>query len=186
MAVGYNYRDKICSSGYEESVVLVDSTDGSYTLSTEGKAFVTLKFDPYLIGKRTAVLVNMIGYDPDTGELKRSGEVKFTTEAFTEYLLGETIKIPKGSVNFPASIFGVIDTDTVDEYYLRNSTFSCEVELKGAHIAAPGSAIRNDPNSCEFGGRAYFGYLVNADSNDTDGSITFKKCQVNAEVPNPF
>jgi hypothetical protein len=186
MAVGYNYRDKICSSGYEESVVIVDSTDGSYTLSTEGKAFVTLKFDSYIIGKRTAVLVNMIGYDPGTGEFKRSGEVKFTTEAFTEYLLGETIDVPKGSVNLPVSIYGVIDTDTDDEFYLRNSTFSCEVELDGAHIVAPGAAIRNDPNSCEFGGRAYFGYHLTADSNDTDGSITFKKCQVNAEAPNPF
>ncbi len=181
MAVGYNYREKFCTSAYEESVVLVDSSDGKYTLDSNGTAFVTLKFDSYMIGKRTAVLVNMIGYDPQTKELKRSGEVHFTTEHFVENLKGKTLKIPKGSTDYSAVITGKIDTGTVDEYTLRNSRFSCEIELDNAHIVSGSLVIQNDPASCEYGGAAYFGYHVAADKNDTDGSITFTKCQVQAE-----
>ena len=177
LAVGYNYRDKFCSSGYEESVVIVDSTDGTYALSKEGKAFVTLKFDPYMIGKRIAVLVNMVGYDPSTGELRRSGEVHFNTERFVEYLIGNTIAIPKGTT-VGAGIWGVIDTGTKDEWSLRNSAFSCEIVLKDAHIT--GGPFRNDPASCDNGGRAFLEYTVAADKDDADGSITFKKCRVHS------
>jgi hypothetical protein len=181
MAVGYNYRDKFCSSGYEESVVIVDSTDGTYTLGKDGKAFVTLKFDAYMIGKRTAVLVNMIGYDPVTNQLKRSGEVHFTTEHFIKDLRGKTLKVPKGSTDIVRAIYGVIDTGTDDEYYLRNSLFSCEIELNGASIVPGSPVVRNDPKSCDFGGRAFYGFHLSADKNDTDGTITFTKCQVNSE-----
>ena len=177
LAVGYNYRDKFCSSGYEESVVIVDSTDGTYVLNKEGKAFVTLKFDPYMIGKRVAILVNMVGYDPATGELRRSGEVHFNTESFVEYLKGGTIKVPKGST-ITAGIWGIIDTGTNDEWVVRNSTFSCEIELQDAHIT--GGPFRNDPASCDSGGAAFLQYTVSADAADKDGSITFSKCQVNS------
>ncbi len=182
LVVGYNYRDRFCSSGYKESVVIVDSTDGTYKLSKEGKAFVTLKFDPYMIGKRLAVLVNMIGYDPNDGKLRRSGEVEFSLEHFTEYLKGDTITVPAGDTNVSAVIPGIIDTGTADEWFVRNSTFSCEVTLKDAHIIS--SLIKNDPDSCGSGGGvAFFGYRVAADNNDTDGSVTFSKCQVDALPP---
>ena len=177
LAVGYNYRDKFCSSGYEESIVTVDSSNGKYVLDEAGHTFVTLEFDPYMIGKRAAVLVNMVGYDPATGELKRSGEVHFTTEKFVEYLKGDTIKVPKGST-ITAGIWGIIDTGTNDEWVVRNSTFSCEIDLQDAHIT--GGPTRNDPASCDHGGAAFLEYTVAADKADTDGSITFSKCQVNS------
>jgi len=116
-----------------------------------------------------------------TSQLKRSGEVKFTTEAFTEYLKGDSITIPKGIVNFPALIYGEIDTGTEDSFWLRNSTFSCKYTIEGATIVS--AALHNDPSSCINGGIASFGYLVNADSNETDGSITFDHCQVNSHSP---
>ncbi len=175
LAVGYNYRDKFCSSGYEESVVIVDSTDGTYVLNKEGKAFVTLKFDSYMIGKRIAILVNMIGYDPATGELRRSGEVKFTTEHFNKHLKGGTREVEKESAGGSVFVYipGVIDTGTDDWWSVRNSTFSCKVNLQDAHIVS--GPYRNDPDACI---NTYFGYIVSADKNDTDGSITFSECQV--------
>ncbi len=176
MAVGYNYRDKICSSSYEESVVLVDSTDGTYVLGTDGKAFVTLKFDAYMIGKMTAVLVNMVGYDPATGASRRSGEVKFTTQASNEGIKGGTINIPEGSNNIAVRLYGEIDTGTDDSYWLRNATFSCDVPtLENARIDS--GPVKNDPTSCNGDGIAYLEYHVTADAG-ASGTISFDNCQV--------
>jgi len=177
MAVGYNYRDQICSSDYRESVVFVDSTDGKYTLDRNGQAFVTMKFDPYMIGKRTALIVNTNGYNPITEKLTRSGEVYFDTQHFVKYLIGKTIKIPKGSTNYPATIWGMIDTGTEDRYWVRNSRFACTIELNNAVITA--GPIYNDPMDCRrTGGVPSITYELNATDSDADGSITFKECQV--------
>ena len=185
MAVGYNYRDKICSSGYEESVVVVDSSDGTYALNEKGQAFVTLKYDAYMIGKRIAVLVNMIGYDPQTEKFARSGEVKFDTESFVKNLKGDTFSISKDGNETNKTIRGVIDTGTADEYYVRNSTFSCEIKLNKAEIVRDANGnpkiYHNDPASCQDGGIAYLTVTVKPLDPKKDGSITFEKCQVNSE-----
>ncbi len=176
MAIGYNYRDKICTSDYQESVVYVDSTDGKYLLDKDGKTFVTLKFDPYMIGKRVAILVNMTGYDPNTEKLARSGEVHFVTESFSSYLKGDTISVPQGEHNYLVGIWGVIDTGTEDAWSVVNSTFSCDIELNNLKIV--GGPYRNDPASCDNDGRAFLNYTVSTIDDTKSGSITFQKCQV--------
>jgi len=178
MAVGYNYRDKVCTSTFEESVVVVDSTDGTYLLDENGQAFVTLKYDSYMIGKRAMILVNMTGLNPNTGEVQRSGEVHERTLSFNLPLKGDTISVPAGATNFPVGIWGTIDTGTEDEWGVYNSTFSCTLDLSEVLIVS-GSYTQNDPASCDDNGRAFIGLMVN--STGLDGSVTFKDCQVDSE-----
>ncbi len=178
MAVGYNFRDKFCTSAFEESVVVVDSTDGTYQLNEDGQAVVTLKYDPYMIGKRVMVLVNMTGLNPNTGEVKRTGEVHETTLKHFLYLKGDTFPIPKNGVNVRIVLPGVIDTGGVDEYGVINSTFSCSVKLD-AGITGISNVIKNDPASCINGGLAFIAYDVNASGDG--GTVTLEKCQVNPE-----
>lgn len=177
MAVGYNYRDKICSNTYEEAVVYVDANDGKYSLDKDGKAIVVIKHDAYMIGKRIMLMVNMTGLNPGSDRILRSGEVHETTLAFHLPLKGKTINIPKGQT-IDAYITGVIDTGTGDEYSVRNSTFSCEIELNNAKIV--NGPFKNDPNDCGQE-RAFLGYKVTTVDTAKDGSITFKRCQVDAE-----
>jgi len=178
MAVGYNFRDKFCTSAFEESVVVVDSTDGTYQLNEDGQAVVTLKHDAYMIGKRVMVLVNMTGLNPNTKEVKRTGEVHETTLKHFLYLKGDTFPIPKNGVNVRIVLPGVIDTGGVDEYGVINSTFSCSVKLD-AGITGISSVIKNDPASCINGGLAFIAYDVNASGDG--GTVTLEKCQVDPE-----
>ncbi len=175
MAIGYNYRDKICTSTYEEAVVVIDSSDGKYEFDENGKAFVTLKHDAYMIGKRILLMVNMTGFNPQTKKLTRTGEVYAETLAFTEFLKGATFKIPKGStvtVRMP----GVIQTGTKDEFPLQNSTFSCSARGSSG-ITNITLVAKNNPNDCVA---PYIEYSVTA-SGDADGSFVLSDCQVDLE-----
>ena len=177
MAIGYNYRDKICTSTFEESVVVVDSADGTYRLDETGKAIVVLKYDSYMVGKRAMILVNMTGLDPATGKVLRSGEVHEQTLYFHLPLKGRTVKVPKGATNFTVRIWGTIDTGTPDEWGVYNSTFSCDLDLSNAVIVS--GPIKNNPASCDNQGRAFLSYVVS--STGDEGSVTFSKCQVDDE-----
>ncbi len=177
MAIGYNYRDKFCTSAYEESVVVVDSTDGTYQLDDEGKAVVTLKHDAYMIGKRAMVLVNMTGLNPNTGEIQRSGEVHSVTLSSSFGMKGASTSVPKGATNFFVMIEGMIDTGTTDVFPLINSTFGCGIEFSNANYATtPEVIFRNDPASCDAMGHAFMYFYVNGDP-EKDGSVTFTDCK---------
>ena len=177
MAIGYNYRDKMCTSTYAESVVVVDSADGTYRLDETGKAIVILKYDSYMVGKRAMILVNMTGLDPATGKVLRSGEVHEQTLHFHLPLKGRIVKVPKGATNFTVRVSGIIDTGTADEWGVYNSTFSCELDLSNAVIVS--GPIKNDPASCSNQGLASLSYVVS--STGDEGSVTFSKCQVDNE-----
>jgi len=179
MAVGYNYRDKICTSAYEESVVVVDSTDGTYLLDENGQAVVTLNHDAYMIGKRAMILVNMAGLNPSTGEVQRSGEVHEVTLSHSLELKGDSFPIPKNAVNWTITLGGLIDTGTEDEYAVINSTFHCTVKSDDG-ITGISSVIKNIPSSCAYGGVAFISYDVNASADG--GTVTLEKCQVDNEV----
>ncbi len=60
-AIGHNYYSEICSSESKEWELEIDSTDGIYQLDDRGKAYVTLKFPAYMIGKKIALAVNFSG-----------------------------------------------------------------------------------------------------------------------------
>jgi len=178
MAVGYNFRDKICTSAFEESVIVVDSTDGTYQLNEDGHAIVTLKHDAYMIGKRAMILVNMTGLNPQTGEVQRSGEVHEVTLKHHLHLKGESFPIPKNATNVRITIPGVIDTGGTDEYAVINSTFSCVIKVDNG-ITGISLLDRNNPSSCDANGYAYLTYEVNASGDG--GTVTFERCQVNNE-----
>ena len=178
MAVGYNYRDKICSSAYSESVVVVDSTDGTYQLNEAGQAVVTLKHDAYMIGKRVMILVNMTGLNPQTAEVKRSGEVHEVTLRHHLYLKGESFTIPKNSVNYRITMPGTIDTGGTDEYAVQNSTFDCVVKADNG-ITNIQKVAENNVSKCDKGGAAFISYEVSTSGDG--GTVTFEKCRVNDE-----
>jgi hypothetical protein len=185
VAVGYNFRDKFCTSAREESVVVVDSTDGSYLLDATGKAFVTLKYDAYMIGKRVMILVNMTGLNPNTKEVRRTGELHEQTLRFHEFLKGATVSI-EGNSTVIFRHFGVITTGTNDTYRLENASFVCD-ENEGTANVRVISKVSSDPSSCIFNGKPYSGqtyidYTLTTISGE-DGTFTLSKCR---PVDKPF
>jgi hypothetical protein len=178
MAIGYNFRDKFCTSSYEEAVVVIDSTDGTYRLDENGQAVVTLKHDAYMIGKRVMILVNMTGLNPQTGEVLRSGEVHEITLSHNLPLKGDSFPIAKNAINQRITLFGTIDTGTPDEYSVINSTFSCAVKIDNG-ITGIGLVSQNNPDSCQYDGAAFITYEVNASGDG--GTVTFERCQVQNE-----
>ncbi|HFQ61286.1 MAG TPA: hypothetical protein ENK39_03175 [Epsilonproteobacteria bacterium] len=174
MAVGYNFRDKFCTSGFEESVVVVDSTDGSYRLDEKGQAFVTLKYDSYMVGKRAMILVNMTGLDPNTGKVLRTGEVHEQTLKFHDFLKGITVSV-KGGETKTFRLWGVITTGTGDTHALINSRFSC-TETVGTDNISVISRTFSDPTSCVSGGQAFIDYTITTVTGE-DGSFVLSECR---------
>jgi len=177
MAVGYNFRDKFCSNAYEEAVIVVDSTDGTYQLNEDGQAVVTVKHDAYMIGKRVMLMVNMTGLNPQTDEVLRSGEVHEVTLSHHLPLKGNTFPINKNATNQRITLAGVIDTGS-DLYSVINSTFSCVIKTAEG-ITGIALVDSNNPASCVNDGVAYLTFEVNATADG--GSVTFENCQVNDE-----
>jgi len=177
MAVGYNFRDKFCSNAYEEAVIVVDSTDGTYQLNEDGQAVVTVKHDAYMIGKRVMLMVNMTGLNPETDEVLRSGEVHEVTLSHHLPLKGNTFPINKNATKQRITLPGVIDTGS-DLYSVINSTFSCVIKTAEG-ITGIALADINNPASCAGNGVAYLTYEVNASADG--GSVTFEDCQVDDE-----
>ena len=179
MAVGYNYRDKFCSSTYEESVVVIDSSDGKYSLDETGKAFVVLKHDAYMIGKRIMLMVNMTGLNPSTGKLQRTGEVHETTLRFNKYLISKSFSIPKSRTNYSITMYGSIATGTPDIYSLLNSKFSCGIDASDG-ITSIKLVEENNPTSCAGKGIAFQTYEVSTSADG--GTVTFGKCVPESEA----
>ncbi|MCF6245237.1 MAG: hypothetical protein L3J43_09385 [Sulfurovum sp.] len=177
MAVGYNFRDKFCTSAYQEAVIVIDSTDGTYKLDEKGQAVVTIKHDAYMIGKRVMLMVNMTGLNPQTGEVKRSGEVLPVTLSHIEGLDGYSFSIPKGVTNYRIIHKGTILAGS-DKHTLYNSTFGCGVKTSGG-ITGIALVGQNDPSSCDNGGAAYLAYDVN--TSGEAGTVNLSDCQVNNE-----
>jgi len=180
-AVGHNYMEEICDSSYREWHLKIDSSDGKYILDEEGKTTVTVKYPAeYLYGKLGAISVNFLGKNPKTDKILKSGEVYFDVWNNVEGLKGGTYKITKGSGTLPYRHVGVIDTGTGDAFALKNSHFSCKVEVTNGHF---GSSTRNTiiTNASEcgtIGETSYVEYEITA-LEDEDGTISFSDCYVN-------
>jgi hypothetical protein len=185
-AVGHNYMEEICDSSYREWHLTVDSTDGKYILDENGRTKVTVKYPAeYLYGKLGAISVNFLGKNPETNEVLKSGEVYFDVWNNVEGLEGETYKIQKGSGSQIVRHVGKINTGTGDKFILKNSHFSCKVEMTDVNTSyyVGENKIINDVSECgTFGETSYIDYNVTALA-DKDGSITFSECYVNG-IPN--
>jgi len=109
----------------------------------------------------------------------KSGEVYFDVWNNVEGLEGKSYKVPKGST-MTYRHYGVINTGTGDKFALKNSHFSCNVEVTDATIvSATRNSIITDDSQCSTDGEdAYIEYTVTA-SDDKDGSISFSECYVN-------
>jgi hypothetical protein len=182
LAIGYNYRDKICTNTYEEAVVYIDSADGKYTLDEDGKAVVVVKHDAYMIGKRIMLMVNMTGLNPNNNQVLRSGEVHETTLRFHKPLIGATFSVGKGETK-TVTLLGTIDTGVdTDRWALINSNFSCKVKKDNVNIL---SFSENNVTDCNTP-RAFLQYTITTVDNNKEGSLTLSECTPDDEDPVRF
>ena len=183
-ALGHNYLIDPGSSESAEWQVKIDSTDGKYQLDEEGKAFVTLKFPPYLVGKRAALAVNFLGKTPETGKILRSGEVKFKTlRSFEGVLPPDSITVEKdtvGAVTVSRDFY--INTGTADKWRVLNSHVSCITKSTNLRVVGfRENTIVSTIEEFKANGNSYGAYWsLDLELIDTTkaGSFTFKECQV--------
>jgi len=183
-ALGHNYIIDPGSSESAEWQVKIDSTDGKYQLDEEGKAFVTLKFPPYIIGKRIALAVNFLGKTPETGKILRSGEVKFKTlSSFKGVLTPDSITVEKdtiGSVSKSRAFY--VDTGTEDRWRILNSHVSCRTKSDNLRIVGfRQNTIVSTIDEFKANANSYAAYWsLELELIDTtkSGSYSFSECQV--------
>lgn len=183
-ALGHNYLSDPGSSESAEWQVKIDSTDGKYQLDEEGKAFVTLKFPTYLIGKRAALAINFLGKTPETGKILRSGEVKFKTlRSFQGIVSPDPITIAANTAGtVTASRVFYIDTGTGDSWVVKNSHVSCITETTNVNVVGfRENTIVNTVEEFIANGNSYHAFhelsLELIDPTQA-GSYSFKECQV--------
>jgi hypothetical protein len=178
--LGHNYLVDPGSSASREWQVKIDSTDGKYQLDAEGKAFVTLKYPPYLIGKRTAFAVNFLGKTPETGKILRSGEVKFRTlSSFQGVHVPDAITVDKNTTEHVRVYFD-INTGTADKPPVLNSHVYCKTKAsnlidKSIYQNTIVATVEEFKRYGEY--KAYWDLTLKA-REDKDGTLTFEKCQV--------
>ena len=178
--LGHNYLIDPGSSASAEWQVKIDSTDGKYQLDSEGKAFITLKYPTYLIGKRTALAINFLGKTPETGKILRSGEVTFRTlHSFQGVVTPDLISVDKNTTKHVRVYFD-IDTGTADIPPVLNSHVSCKTKVTNiidSHIYE--NTIVSTVEEFKLYGeyKAYWDLVLKASENKA-GSFTFEECQV--------
>jgi len=183
-ALGHNYLIDPGSSESGEWQVKIDSTDGKYQLDEEGKAFVTLKFPVYLIGKRTALAVNFLGKTPETGKILRSGEVKFKTlRSFQGVHTPEPISIEKDTVGTVVEYRDFyINTGTADKWRVLNSHVNCITKSSNVRVVGfSENKIVSTIDEFIANGKTYGAYWrLELALKDTTkgGSYNFSECQV--------
>jgi hypothetical protein len=179
-ALGHNYLIDPGSSASSEWQVKIDSTDGKYQLDAEGKAFVTLKFPTYLIGKRTGLAVNFLGKTPETGKILRSGEVTFRTlHSFKGVITPDTISVDKNTTEHVRVYFD-IDTGTVDIPPVLNSHVWCKTKVSNiVSSSIYENTIVSTVEEFKLYGeyKAYWDLTLRA-SEDQAGTFSFEECQV--------
>ena len=183
-ALGHNYVVDPGSSESGEWQVKIDSSDGKYQLDPEGKAFVTLKFPTYLVGKRAALAVNFLGKTPETGKILRSGEVKFKTlSSFMGVLPPLSITVEKdttGSVFASRSFY--VNTGTADKWRVLNSHVSCLTTSTNLRVVGFNeNKLVSTVEEFKANGNTYAAFwdleLELIDSTKA-GTYTFNECQV--------
>ncbi len=182
--VGHNYLDDISSSSSKEWQVKIDSSDGTYQLDEEGKAFVMLKYPPYFIGKRVAFAINFLGKTPESNAILRSGEVEIMTARNLEGIkTPEAISVDANStlpkvVRIPFEI----DTGTEDSFFVRNSHVGCNVEAKNVvwKILSENKISATVEEYIANGSSDVAHWIVEVSSTSAteDGTLTFKECNV--------
>ena len=186
-AIGHNYLKDICSSESKEWEVKIDSTDKSYQLDDEGKTYVTLKFPPYMIGKKIAISVNF------SGKKVRSGEVDFTNlHSFHGVKLPADISIEANETvahNVNIQHRFEIDTGTEDSWWVKNSGVSCIItteNIQGYSIIDK-LYSNNQPitelSQCQGHEISFFDISLKLKDETKSGSITFERCQVYSFTP---
>ncbi|CAA6825021.1 MAG: Unknown protein [uncultured Sulfurovum sp.] len=179
-ALGHNYLSDPGSSESREWQVKIDSSDGKYQLDAEGKAFVTLKFPTYFIGKRTALAVNFLGKTPETGQILRSGEVEFKTlSSFDGVHTPDSITIDKNTTE-RIRVYFDINTGTGDKAPVLNSHVYCDTKSSDLiNVDIYQNTIVSTVEEFKLYGeyQAYWDLTLTA-SEDTDGTFTFEECQV--------
>ena len=176
-AIGHNYLGEICSSESKEWELEIDSADGVYQLDDRGKAYVTLKFPPYMIGKKIALSVNFSGRE------KRSGEVHFETlHNFEGVKVPDAISIESNTTSvIDVFIPFEIDTGTEDRFWVKNARVVCDYEIENIKILSfeENHEIKSI-GDCgnESGEIAYWKMKLALENISKSGTFTFNECQV--------
>jgi len=182
--LGHNYLVDPGSSESREWQVKIDSTDGKYQLDDEGKAFVTLKFPTYLVGKRVALAINFLGKTPETGKILRSGEVKFKTlSSFQGVHSPDLITVEKDTIGtvFASRAF-YINTGTEDKWRVLNSHVSCITKSSNVRVVSiTENTLVSTVEEFKSNGNSYGAYwrlgLALIDTTEA-GTYSFEECQV--------
>jgi len=172
-AIGHNYIKDICSNESKEWELKIDSTDAKYQLDENGETYVTLKFPPYLVGKKVALSVNFSGE-------KRAGEVHFET------LRSSLGVIPPDNIDIDLNTsFGIvqtqsfkIDTGTEDVLFVRNSRVNCNIKLTNATISITQNSEITKYSDCANGDVAFWTVTARLIDLEKAGTVEFKECQV--------
>ena len=180
-AIGHNYYKEICSSESKEWELKIDSTDGTYQLDEEGKAYMTLKFPAYMIGKKIALGVNF------SGSQQRSGEVHFETlHSFQGVKTPETITLEANASATTQTVYFEVDTGTEDRFWVKNAKVVCNTTAQNVKIT---QFIQNsevtkieDCGGSENGEIAYWQLTLELIDASKGGSLSFDECQVSSFI----
>ncbi len=162
-AVGHNYYQDQCRSDGREWLGSTDSE--SYQLDSEGTAVISYKYDYHLTGKDALVWVNLNGFQADTGQNTRIGEVVKHTLRGT----GLT-KVPTAgySLEKGTSGLGTFDIwhENAPERY-RNAHFAWRVkEGSTCGYTVTNTSNNYDARTCSNGesseGSSYITFLLQA------------------------
>jgi len=162
-AVGHNYYQDQCQDDGREWIGSTDSD--SYQLDDEGTVIISYKYDYHLMGKDSLIWVNLNGYQSDTGEIRRMGEVVKHT------LRG------KGLISFPEGGYSLDKNETISapfeiwhkatNKHYKNAHFAYDIK-KGSNCKVLGVQSSNnyDARTCRNGysreGNAYVTFILQA------------------------
>ncbi|NOZ90830.1 MAG: hypothetical protein GXO60_06070 [Epsilonproteobacteria bacterium] len=180
-AIGHNYYKEICSSESKEWELQIDSTDGSYKLDDEGKAYMSLKFPAYMIGKKIALSVNF------SGTQKRSGEVHFETlHSFDGVKTPKTITLEANATATAEAIYFEVNTGTGDRFWVKNAKVVCNTTAENVMVTnfSQNSEVTKieDCGGTENGEIAYWKFTVSLIDKSKQGSLSFNECQVSSFI----
>lgn len=169
-AVGHNYRQDRCSNNGAEWVANVYPQDNNPIVPDDGSMTIDIEYDYYLVGKTTALWVNLVGENHATGETVKIGEAKKIT------LKGNGLKMyENGSNTYNAGYEGpiriYIGVQGTTEYYYNGNfgfTYSIPKDLNATFI---GTSMQKGLNNCNDHGYSYVDFNITSPA-PTAGAIT--------------
>jgi hypothetical protein len=177
-AIGHNYYQDQCRNDGREW--LGSASAESYQLDDEGTVIVSYKYDYHLTGKDALVWVNLNGYQADSKQNTRIGEV------VKHSLRGIGLKsVPEAGYSLSKGTTGIASFDIHHEFapeWYHNAKFGHRIKATTCSYSYIGSSNDYDARTCYNGGTgvAYLKYKVTAPI-DEDCSFNIERIVVSSE-----